>query len=131
MDKRRLDHIQTTLSWTNDSVPFHRHIQRSALQRTARVDAYIANRGCHRGKLMYSKSVICGSSTAEYEPHDATKLTETESVAFTTEKLMGLIAKNHRKVREATGIHIFNSDYIDSESMNFTFPPDVLRILCE
>ena len=131
MDSRRRKHIQSTLAWTNETLPFHRHIQRSAVKKTARVDAYIANLGFHRGNIMYSKSVICGSSDAPYTPIEVTKLTESQSVAFTTDDLMHVIMKNHKRVKDELGIDIFNSTYINDTSDAFTFSPAILAILCQ
>ena len=131
MDSRRLSHIQATLSWTNERLPFHRHIQRDAVRRTAAVDGYIATLGCHRGQIMYSKSVMCGSSTAKFTPSEVTKLTATKAVAFPTHELIEMIAAKHSEVWRKLGINIFNPEFINEESTEFTFTPTILRTLCE
>ena len=126
MDPRRLLHINNTLSWTDEQVPFHRHIQRSTVTKNAAVDAYIAAVGLTRGEHMYTKCVICGSSNAAYTPDEVMALTKQDVVPFSVKSLVPFIDKNHHKVPR-----LFNPRLISEDGLTLHLPPDMLRDLCK
>lgn len=125
MNPRRLEHINRALSWTNEALPFHRHIQRTTVAKNAAADAYIASIGLTRGEYLYAKCVICGSCEAPYAPEDVLALTSEETVPFGVVDLIEHIRKNHADVKD-----LFNPKYISADGTTLMLAPDILRTLC-
>ena len=131
MTEERQKHINDTLSWTNEELPFHRHIQRMPVSISAPLEVSLGNLGLTRGEKLYTKCSICGSSTAPFTPEEAVLLTRTQSIPFKAQDILPYIMRNFAKVRSTTGISMFNPDFVSADSKTFMIPPDALRALCD